>query len=66
MNLPGEPVRSSLPARRRFLVPLPADIDAVAIERLGDAVHPGRVPHVEVEAESRVEARQLLAEMLAG
>lgn len=54
MNLPGEPVRSSLPARRRFLVPLPAELDAEALERLGGAVHHGRVPHAEIEAESRV------------
>ena len=65
LQLPGEQPSTALPARRRFLVPLPPELDAAALEHLGDLVHPGRIQHLEIEAESRVEARELAAELVA-
>jgi hypothetical protein len=64
IQLPGEKVTSVLPERRRYLVPLDPDVSAAVLERLGGTVHPGTVRHLEIEAESRSEARLLAAELV--
>lgn len=64
MQLPGEKVTSVLPERRRYLVPLDPDVNSDVLERLGGTVHPGTVRHLEIEAESRTEARMLAAELV--
>ncbi|HTF48585.1 MAG TPA: hypothetical protein VK735_14155 [Pseudonocardia sp.] len=66
MQLPGE--RTALtqpPTRRMYLIPLPAELSPDAIARLGDLVQPGRIPHLEVEAEDRDEARDIAEELIA-
>jgi len=55
MQLPGEPATTSLPA----------GTDATVLSRLGARVEPGHLPTIELEAESRQEARELAAELLA-
>ncbi|HEY0574089.1 MAG TPA: hypothetical protein VGD73_08300 [Pseudonocardia sp.] len=66
VQLPGERTPStSPPTRRRYFVPLPPELGADALERLGDLVAIGHVTHLEIEAEDRDEARLIAAELIA-
>jgi hypothetical protein len=64
MRLPGEDNPTPVAERRTFLVPLPAEVDAMTLARLGRAVHPGRLNHLAVIAETRQEAKEIATEAL--
>lgn len=61
----GIPIITGPAARRRFMVSLPVDVPYRVLVRLGAVLEPGHLPVVEVEAESRSEAREIAAEMVA-
>lgn len=66
IQTPGTPLRlDDIRGRRRFSVSLPADTRSDVLRRLGARAEPGHLPVVEIEAESRAEARAIAAELLA-
>lgn len=61
----GIPVITGPAARRRFMVSLSADVPYRVLVRLGAVLEPGHLPVIEIEAESRSEAREIASEMVA-